>query len=173
VTLGLIVLLLTSSSLATYFATGVWPFGVGHDQFNFHVNGKGFSGEHVKNWLYALRDGDGSTLTLIGQEMAQGVELSASVVDPTSDAPTVINPSRPQPLIDRFSQAKAHLNWKNITVLEVSQAPDTTLDSFIEVDLSASGPGGNVSGIMIWHFITAPSGDIVAISLVSFRRPLA
>jgi hypothetical protein len=167
VTFLLLLLLLASSVFATYLATRTLPLGVGSDQFNFRVNGKNFSGEHVKNWLYALRDGDASTLSLIGQETAQGVDLASSG---TSSA--AINPTDTSSLINSFSQAKTHLTWKTITVLGVSTAPDTTVDSFVEVDTASSGPGGNVSGIMIWHFITTPQGRLVAISLVSFRSPL-
>jgi hypothetical protein len=168
VTFLLLLLLFVSSAFATYVFTQRLPLGVGKDQFNFRVNGKNFSGEHVKNWLYALRDGDASTLSLIGQETAQGIELATSA---TSVA--VINPKDATMLIGSFSQKSTHLTWKTITVLGVSTAPDTTVDSFVEVDTASSGPGGNVSGVMIWHFITAPQGQILAISLVSFRAPLS
>ncbi len=167
VTFLLLLLLIGSSIFATYLVTQSWPFGVGSDQFSFRVNGKNFSGEHVKNWLYALRDGDASTLSLIGQETAQYVDLATS-----GTSAITISPRDTSPLINSFSQAKTHLTWKTITVLAVSSAPDTTADSFVEVDTTSSGPGGNVSGIMIWHFITAPQGTIVAIGLVSFRAPV-
>ncbi|HAE83032.1 MAG TPA: hypothetical protein DCL75_02445 [Ktedonobacter sp.] len=167
VTFLLLLLLIGSSIFATYLLTQSWPFGVGSDQFNFRVNGKNFSGEHVKNWLYALRDGDASTLSLIGQETAQYVDLATS-----GTSAITISPRDTNSLITSFSQSKTHLTWKNITVLAVSSAPDTTVDSFVEVDTASSGPGGNVSGIMIWHFITAPQGTIIAISLVSFRAPM-
>ncbi len=164
----LLLLLLVGSSIAAYYTvTQTWPFGVGNDQFNFRVNGKNFSGEHVKNWLYALRDGDASTLSLIGQETAQGVELATS-----GTSAAAISPTDTGTLINSFSQAKTHLTWKTITVLTVSTAPDTSVDSFVEVDTASSGPGGNVSGIMIWHFITTPQGRLLAVSLVSFRAPL-
>jgi len=172
VTLILIVLLLSSSTVATYITTGQWPLGIGSDQFDFHVNGKSFSGEHVKNWLYALRNGDASTMSLIGQETGQSIDLAGSGVNLGSASPVLVDPRNPTPLIDAFSQPKAHLTWIDITVLHVSSAPDTTVDSFVEVDLSASGPGGNVTSIMIWHFVTAPQGSIIAISLVSFRAPV-
>lgn len=167
ITFLLLVLLIGSSIFATYLLTQSWPFGVGSDQFSFRVNGKNFSGEHVKNWLYALRDGDASTLSLIGQETAQYVDLATS-----GTSAITISPRDTSSLINSFSQSKTHLTWKNITVLAVSSAPDTTVDSFVEVDTASSGPGGSVSGIMIWHFITAPQGTIIAIGLVSFRAPM-
>jgi len=171
-TLILIIVFLGSGALATYVVTRTAPLGIGSDQFHFQVNGKGFNGEHVKNWLYALRDGDVATMSLIGQETAQYIELVSSVANPTSPSSVSIDPRNPTALIGLFSQAKTHLTWKTITVIGVSSAPDTTLDSFVEVDTSSSGPGGNVGGIMIWHFVTAPTGTIIAISLVSFRAPL-
>ena len=126
-----------------------------------------YSGDQVKNWLYALRDGDGPTLSLIGQKTEQFIELATS-----GTSAIAINPRDTSTLIDTFSQAKTHLTWKTITVLGVSSAPDTTVDSFVEVDTTSSGPGGNVSGIMIWHFTSAPQGQLLAIGLVSFRSPL-
>src|SRR5690242_19925587 len=62
-TVGLILLLLASISITTYVTTGVLPLGVGKDQFNFHINGGGGGGDTVKNWLYALRDGDVTKLS--------------------------------------------------------------------------------------------------------------
>jgi hypothetical protein len=167
ITFLLLLLFVGSSIFATYVVTQTWPFGVGHDQFNFRVNGKNYSGDQVKNWLYALRDGDGSTLSLIGQGTQQFIELATS-----GTSAIAISPRDTSTLIDTFSQTKTHLTWKTITVLGVSSAPDTTVDSFVEVDTTSSGPGGNVSGIMIWHFITAPQGQLLAIGLVSFRSPL-
>ncbi len=167
VTFLLLLLLIVSSVFATYLVTQRWPFGVGNDQFNFRVNGKNYSGDQVKNWLYALRDGDSSTLLLIGQGTSQYVELATS-----GTSAFAVNPRDPNTLISAFSEAKTHLTWKTITVLGVSSAPDTTVDSFVEVDTTSSGPGGNVSGIMIWHFITAPQGSLIAIGLVSFRAPV-
>jgi hypothetical protein len=167
VTFLLLLLFIASSVFATYLVTQTWPFGVGNNQFNFRVNGKTYSGDQVKNWLYALRDGDSSTLSLMGQGMSQYVELATSGTSAFS-----VNPRDPNTLISAFSQAKTHVTWKTITVLGVSSAPDTTVDSFVEVDTTSSGPGGNVSGIMIWHFITAPQGNLIAIGLVSFRAPV-
>jgi hypothetical protein len=114
-----------------------------------------------------LRDGDGTTLSLIGQKTEQFIELATS-----GTSAIAISPRDTSTLIDTFSQTKTHLTWKTITVLGVSSAPDSTVDSFVEVDTTSSGPGGNVSGIMIWHFITAPQGQLLAIGLVSFRSPL-
>jgi hypothetical protein len=108
----------------------------------------------VKNWLYALRDGDARTLALIDKDMSQ--------------------PPNPDQLVSQFSQTKSHLAWKSINVTGVYTESDTTVDSFVEVDLSATGPGGNVSGIMIWHFVTITQGGefLLNVNLVDFRAPL-
>jgi len=156
VTLILILLLLASSSIATYLTTGALPFGIGSDPFHaFNVRGNG-SGDHVKNWLYALRDGDATSLSLIQAELAMS------------------QPPDPNQLVQQFSQPKTHLTWKAINVIGLYTESDTTVESFVEVDLSTNGPGGSVSGIVIWHFTTLPQqqGRLLFIDLVTFRKPL-
>lgn len=156
VTLLLILLLLASSSIATYVSTGAWPFGIGSDPFHaFNVHGNG-SGDHVKNWLYALRDGDATSLSLIQSELIMS------------------QPPDPNQLVQQFSQPQTHLTWKAINVMGVYTQSDTTVESFVEVDLSSAGPGGPVSGLMIWHFTTLPQeqGRLLFINLVTFRKPL-
>ncbi len=154
VTLAIIVLLLASSTIATYVTTGLLPLGIGNDPFNFHIRGGNGGGDAVKNWLYAVRDGDATAVSL-NQRFVQ-------------------QPPSPDQLINQFSQAKAHLTWKSINVVGVYSEADGTIDSFVEVDLSATGPGGSVSGILVWHFTTvqAQGGVIINVSLVDFRAPL-
>lgn len=153
-TLIVLVLLLASISATSYLSTGLFPFGIGSDPFNFHVHGTNGGGDKVKNWLYALRDGDARTLSLIDKDMSQ--------------------PPDPTQLIGQYSQAKTHLTWKVINVTGVYSESDGTVDSFVEVDLSATGPGGNVSGLMIWHFVTLSQGGdfLLNVNLVDFRAPL-
>src|SRR6266487_22817 len=151
VALILILLLLGSSSIATYLTTGAWPLGIGSDPFHaFNVHGNG-SGDHVKNWLYDLRDGNATAMSLVQSELIMP------------------QPPDPNQLVQQFSEPKAHLTWKTINVIGVYTESDTTVESFVEVDLSANGPGGAVSGIMIWHFTTLPQqqGRILLIDLVS------
>jgi hypothetical protein len=154
VTLCVIILLLGSIAATSYFSTGLLPFGIGNDPFNFHVHGTNGGGDTVKNWLYSLRDGDSSTMSLIDKNISQ--------------------PPNPDQLIGQFSQSKAHLTWKAINVAGVYSEADGTVDSIVEVDLSATGPGGNVSGIMIWHFVTINQGGefLLNVNLVDFRAPL-
>ncbi len=150
------VLLILGSAIGAYIAvTKEGPFGIGNDQFNFHIHGTNGGGEQVQNWLYALRDGNIAQLAILDSRM------------PTP-------PATPQQLVTQFSQPQGHLNWKTITVLSVFQESDTTIDSFVEVDLSAPGPGGNVNGYMIWHFETVSQngGILVNVSIVDFRPSL-
>jgi len=154
VTLGIIVLLLISVFATSYFSTGLFPLGIGQDQFDFHVNGKNGGGDLVKNWLYAVRDGNVTQLALLQKNINQ--------------------PPDPNQLVNQFSQAKAHLTWKAINVISTYSESDTTLDSFVEVDLSASGPGGNSSALVIFHFVTLNSqGEfLINADVVSFRPTL-
>jgi len=154
VTLLFILILLASSSIATYVTTGSLPLGIGYDPFNFHIRGGNGGGDAVKNWLYAVRDGDATAVSL-NQRFVQ-------------------QPPNPDQLINQFSEKKAHLTWKSINVIGVYSEADSTIDSFVEVDLSATGPGGSVSGILVWHFTTvqAQGGVIINVSVVDFRAPL-
>ena len=154
VTLVMILLILGSAIAANFAVTGGWPFGIGNDQFNFHIHGTSGGGEQVQNWLYALRDGNTAQLAFLDKSMS--------------------TPPDPQQLVNQFSQKNAHLTWKTISVLSAFQESDTTIDSFVEVDLSASGPGGNASGYMIWHFetVSQQGGILVNVSNVDFRPSL-
>src|SRR5215472_5955553 len=154
VTLVFILILLASSSIVTYVTTGTLPLGIGNDPFNFHIRGGNGGGDAVKNWLYAVRDGDATAVSL-NQRFVQ-------------------QPPNPDQLINQFSEKKAHLTWKSINVIGVYSEADSTIDSFVEVDLSATGPGGSVSGILVWHFTTvqAQGGVIINVSVVDFRAPL-
>ncbi len=154
-TILIVFLLLASIFATTYFTTGQFPYGLGGDQFNFHVRGTDGGGIAVKNWLYALRDGDETTLKLLDKNISQ--------------------PPDPAQLSSQFSQPKAHLTWKDITVLNATSQADGTVDSFVQVNLSATGPGGNTSGMVIWHFTTIAQGGqefILKVNSVDFRAPL-
>lgn len=152
-TLGIILLLLISMSVTTFFTTGSFPFGIGSDPFNFHIAGNNGGGDHIKNWLYALRDGDSTKLQLIQAEL------------------NMSQPPDPNQLISTYSQTQAHIKWTSINVIGVYSEPDTTVESFVAVDFTATGPGGSSTGVMIWHFTTLPSsgGRLLEIDLVSTR----
>lgn len=159
VTLVMLLLLIGSAVAANFAVTGEWPFGIGNDPFNFHVRGSGNGGgDQVKNWMYAMRDGNIAALEILDKNMPQ--PPSAQQL---------------QQYIGQFSQTQGHLSWKAINVIGVSQQSDTTVDSFVEVDLSANGPGGAVGGYMIWHFVTVAGqqGEILfSVSLIDFRPSL-
>ncbi len=154
-TLAIVVLLLISISATSYFSTGQFPFGIGNDQFNFHVHGSNGGGDLVRNWLYALRDGDATTLSLLQKDISQ--------------------PPDPNTLIGQYGQEKAHVNWKAINVVGIYSEADTTVDSFVAVQLSASGPGGSTSGEAIFHFVTVNSNGehLIAVDVLPLRPSLA
>ncbi|MBO0780383.1 MAG: hypothetical protein J2P37_16275 [Ktedonobacteraceae bacterium] len=153
VTLGIILLLLISISVTSFATTGSLPFGIGRDPFNFSTNGGQNGGEHVRNWLYALRDGNLTQLSLIQSELAMS------------------QPPDPQQLIAQFSQPQGHLQWKSINLIAVYTQSDTTVESFYAIDFTSPGPGGQTKGTMIWHFTTV-QGRIISLDLVSARSLL-
>jgi len=154
ITFIMVLLILGSAIGANYAFTSEWPFGIGNDPFNFHIKGGNGGGEHVQNWLYAMRDGNITALNLLDKDMSQ--------------------PPNVQQLVSQFSQPNGHLTWKTINVISVFQESDTTIDSLVQVDLSATGPGGNTSGYLIWHFVTVSQngGVLINATLVDFRAPL-
>lgn len=154
VTLIMILLILGSAIGVNYAVSGQWPFGIGNDPFNFHVKGGNGGGQQVQNWLYDMRDGNVAALELLDKNMSQPPDV--------------------QTLVGQFSQPKGHLTWKTINVLSVFQESDSTIDSFVQVDLSATGPGGNTSGYLIWHFVTVSQsgGILINATLLDFRPSL-
>jgi hypothetical protein len=154
VTLIMILLILGSAIAANFAITKELPFGIGNDPFNFHVKGGNGGSDQVQNWLYALRDGNVAALSLLDKNMSQ--------------------PPDPQQLVSQFSQPKGHLTWKTINVISAFQESDSTIDSFVEVDLSATGPAGVTSGYMVWHFLTVSQsgGILLNATLVDFRPSL-
>lgn len=134
ISLLILVLIIGSATAVDFVETGQWPFGIANDQFNFHIHGTNGGGDQVRNWLYALRSGDVVAMTTLDRFMSQQPDA--------------------QGLVNQYSQAKTNLTWKNITVIGVQQESDTTVDSFVEVDLSATGPGGAVSSYLLIHFVT-------------------
>lgn len=158
ITLVMLLLLIGSAIAANFAVTKEWPFGIGNDPFNFHIHGGNGGGDQVKNWMYAMRDGNIAALEILDKNMPQ---------PPTAQ--------ELQQDIGQFSQTQGHLSWKTINVIGVFQESDTSVDSFIQVDLSANGPGGAVGGYMIWHFVTVAGqqGEILfSVSLVDFRPTL-
>jgi hypothetical protein len=153
-TLGVALLLVISISATTYVTTGNLPYGIGSDPFNFHVNGGDGGGDQIKNWLYALRDGDSTKLALVQSQLAMS------------------QPPDPSQLIANYSQTQGHLTWNSIEVIKVYSEPDTTQDVFVAVDFSAPGPGGVDKGVMLWHFVTLPSarGRLISVEGLTPRQ---
>jgi hypothetical protein len=148
VTLIVLVLLLASITLTNYLTTGLWPFGIANDPFNFHIHGTNGGGDKVKSWLFHLREGNVTGLQLDEKDMSQ--------------------PPAPDQIIAQYSEAKNNLSWKAINVLSVSTEEDTTIDSFVEIDVVTHGPGGDSKGFLIWHFVTIAQngGALLSVDLV-------
>ena len=147
----MILLVFASASVVNYHETGQAPFGIGYDQFNFQIRGGDGGGERVKNWLYALRDDDVTTINFLDSFMS--------------------SPPDAQTLVSTFSQKLSHLSWRAINVVGKIQESDSTVDSLVEVDLSNFGPGGPVTGYALFHFVTVAQqgGVIVAIDIIPTR----
>lgn len=148
-----LVLLLISISVTNFFSTGLWPLGIGNDQFNFHVHGTNGGGDAVKNWLYALRKGDVSTLKLLDADMS--------------------SPTDPTQLVSQLGETSSR-KWNSITVLGVSTESDSTIDSFVEVDTTSQGPGGPTDGMVIFHFVTFVQSKeyLLSATPIDLRKPL-
>ena len=154
VTLLMILLILGSATAVNYYKTGQLPFGIGYDPYDFQINGGNGGGEKISNWLHALREGDAPTIQLLDTFISQ--------------------PPDAQSLVNQFS--KQHFSWRAINRLSVTSESDTTIDSFWEVDLANTGPGGPVVGYLMIHFVTVASqaGDvIIAVDVLPFRAAQA
>ena len=154
ITLLMILLLLGSATAVNYYKTGQWPLGIGYDPYNFQINGGNGGGEKISNWLHALREGDAPTIQLLDTFISQ--------------------PPDAQGLVNQFS--KQHFDWRAINRLSVTAESDTTIDSFWEIDLANTGPGGPVVGYLLIHFVSVASlqGDvIVAVDVLPFRAAQA
>lgn len=139
-TLLLLILLIGSSIFTSFLVTKQGPFGIGNDPFQLRVNGKLVGGgENIRNWLYHLRDGNAVALSLDDKYISQ--------------------PPDPIQLISQYSQPGANLEWKDINVLSSYQQSDTTVDTFVSVDLAAKGPGGQTKGVLLFHFVTIAQGS--------------
>jgi hypothetical protein len=150
------ILLVASISLTSFFTTGSWPFGIGSDPYQIRAqNGQPIdkAGDHVKNWLYALREGNVTQLNLLESELIQS------------------QPPDPQQLVDAYSETKAHVHWDAINVIGSATAPDTTVDTLVSIQFSTDGPGGKTSGLLLIHFNTYPAqnGRMFSINIIGAR----
>ena len=148
-----LLLFLGSATFVNYLVTKTLPFG-GDDPVQGLTLRDKASSDNVRNWLYALRDGNTAEMTTIQQGL-----VMQSPPDPTQ-------------LVGQYS--KNHIVWQDISLLSVNTEPDTTIDAFVKVDVVAPSQNGNVNAMMIWHFATLPqqSGRILFIELVSTRQLL-
>ncbi len=156
-TLALILVLLASSSVTTYVTTGSWPF-VSVDPLLPIAATDLNSANHIRNWLYALHDGNASKMQAVQADMLQ----------------TTLQPD-PASLVGQYGP-QTGITWVSISVIAVHTAVDrTTLDSFVEVDLAApAATKDTISSIVIFHFTTVPAakGRIFVIDVLAPRQYL-
>ncbi len=136
--LAIILLLALSITATNYLTTGQFPFGVGNDQFNFHIHGTSGGGDLVKSWVYHLREGNATALRIDEKAMPQ--------------------PPDPTQLVNQYSEKSNLLTWKDPVVVGVKQEGDSSIDSLVEIDVVTHGPGGDAKGEMLWHFVTFSQG---------------
>jgi len=151
-----ILLCIAAAIVVNGVVTKNWPFIGASDPVQSLTQHDQASGDNVRGWLYALRDGNANVMT--GYQ--QGLIMQT---------PPDVNQ-----LIGTFSQVKANVTWKDISVLSVYSEPDTTLDSFIKIDITIPGQSGPSGAVLILHFVTLPqqSGRILFIDVVSYRQLL-
>jgi len=115
------------------------------------------SADHIRAWLDALRNGNAARLNALQANMLQAKILPD-----------------PQSLVNSFGQPQTGQTWVSIEVAGVNNGADAGLDSFVEVDLSASGGGSTINSILLIHFTTVPAagGRIFSIDVTTPRSPI-
>jgi hypothetical protein len=147
-TLGAILLLLLSISLTNFAVTRELPFGIGNDPIDTGLRNVGAEG-NIKAWLYAVRDGNTTTLQQLETNISQ---------PPPSDQ-----------LIQQFSQTNGRV-WKSVHVIGTTTQEDTTEDSFVEVELAPNATAPTSTNV-IFHFITVQgSEDLFGIEVIAARK---
>jgi len=159
VALAVIIILVASYMLTTYAVTRALPFGIGAtDPLQSIATHDPSSADHIRDWIYALRDGNANRLKALQANMLQ------TNLQPDADS-----------LVSRYGQPQTGISWVSIEVIGVHAASDTSLDSFIEVNLgSAGGSKTTVGSILLLHFTTVPSlqGRIFVIDVMPSRQYL-
>jgi hypothetical protein len=160
VSLITLVLLALSISLTTRYITGYWPFSAPNsDTLQQSIKNNSQLSPDVQNWLVALRNGDIDAMLNIQKT------IPSTVVHPDAGV-----------FISEFSEKYAGVTWKSVKVISISTAPDGTVDTFVEIDMTQPAPQGQTPTniIVLWHFTTIPQlqGRIFRIDYVSARPSL-
>jgi hypothetical protein len=152
--LGALLLLFLSVSLTNYLTTGALPFGITNDPVSYSLRNVD-GGTQIKQWLYAVRDGDTKTLTQMQSAMPTGIS----------------QPPDPTQLTTQFSQTSGRV-WKSVQVVGTYTQDDTTEDTFVEVQL-AQDATSSAGATLIFHFITAQGQDqLFGVDLSSARKAI-
>ncbi len=153
--LGALLLLLLSTSLTTYLATGTLPLGIASDPVSYSLRNVD-GGAAIKKWLYAVRDGDTKTLQEMQSTMPTGIS----------------QPPDPTQLTTQFSQTSGRA-WKSVHVVGAYTQDDTTEDTFVEVELASDATSSTASASIVFHFVTIQGQDqLFGVDLSSARKAI-
>lgn len=156
VILAAIVLLVGSFLLTSYFLTGaLLPFSTTNTTIQQDLKSSNPQvSPAIQSWITALRDGDAGTMLDLQKS------ISSSAKQPDSSL-----------YIMQFSEKQGQVKWTDASVTSVKTAADGLVDTFVEVDMTSTNPNTSGAKLMaFWHFITAPSGQILSIEYISTRQ---
>ena len=153
-----IILLLGSIGLTSYVLTGTVPLvgGGANDAVSQQIKANAQLNDNVKVWLYALRDGDLSTLEKMDQSMSQPPDTALYVL--------------------QYSEKYSGVKWNSISVVGPVTASDKLIDAYVEVNMkpsaSTTASTGATTEVILWHFSTypLPDGRIFSIDKVTARE---
>lgn len=149
-----LLLLLASIFFTSYLTTRTLPFGIGTDPVSYSLRNVD-GGAAIKEWLYAVRDGDTSTVQKMQSTMPTGIS----------------QPPDPTQLTTQFSQTSGRV-WQSIQLVGTYTQSDTTEDTFVEVAL-AQDTTSSASATIIFHFVTAQGQDqLFGVDLSSARKAI-
>jgi hypothetical protein len=155
VSLIVLILLLASIAITSYVTTGRIPLSSPPDQSGIQQTSSDAATTVMQQWLTALRKGDVNTLKVLDNRMP--------------------NPPDPNLLVSQFSQTSTR-TWKSMKLIGENQEADTTVDTFVEVDLTSTEGGTTVNSFLIWHFVIVPTQKeaiLYSVDFVDNRQSLA
>ncbi|HLI87519.1 MAG TPA: hypothetical protein VKV37_02445 [Ktedonobacteraceae bacterium] len=148
VSLIVLILLLASIAITSYVTTGRMPFSPPPQQSSgLQQTSSNPATDVMQQWLTALRKGDVSTLKVLDNRMP--------------------NPPDPNLLVSQFSQTSTR-TWQSMKLIGANQESDTTVDTFVEVDLSETVNGTAINTYLIWHFVIVPTQKEAILYSVDF-----
>lgn len=147
-----LILLIGSIFLTSYLTIG-FPASSGTVQKSLTTTTPQLS-PNVAGWLGALQAGDGTTMVKLQKS------ISASTQQPDSAI-----------YILQFGEKQGQMKWTDAHVDSIRTAADGAVDTFIEVSMTSTASSTNGAQLLtFWHFVTAPSGQILQIEFITSRQ---